>query len=121
MPIDACMLGLVEHLVRRDELGRFVQREVHLNVTAAVVDSRIALADVGGQHRGIEQIVDGQIGRQRRDDDRRGHRLARLGAHPADLSVADHDLGHLGAQPHLATVALEHVDQMRGERADSTA
>src|SRR6185312_6243790 len=40
---------LVEGLVRRGEGGGLVQREVHLQIAAAVVDARIAFPDVGGQ------------------------------------------------------------------------
>ena len=91
------MLRVVECGVGRGELWRLVQREVHLNVTAAVVDPRVAFADVRGQHRGVDELVDRQVGRDRGDHDRGRHRLPGLGAHPAHRSVVDEDFGDLRA------------------------
>ena len=42
-----------------------------------------------------------------------------LGAHAGHPAAGDQDLGHFGAQPHLAAEALEQLAQVRGERADA--
>ncbi len=93
-------------------MGGLVQREVHLQITAAVVDARVALAQVGG----IDQLVERDVRGDARDDDGGRQRLAGFGAHPGDPSAGDQNLGHLGPQPKFSAVLCQHVAQMRGER-----
>ena len=106
-------LGVVEQLVGRRELRHPVQREVHLQIAAAVVDAREALADVGGQRGRVDQAVDRQVGRDAGDDDRRGDRRAVLESNPGDAAVGHQDLVDLAAQPQLAAVGREQLLQMR--------
>ena len=71
MPMLDCIVGIVEQLVGRGELRDAVEREVHLQVAAAVVDAGEPLADVGGHRVRVDQAVDGEIRRDAGDDDRR--------------------------------------------------
>ena len=102
-------VGIVEQLVGRREFRYAVEREVHLQVAAAVVDAGEPLADVGGHRARVDQLVDREVGRDAGDDDRRGDRRAVLEADPGDPAVGDQDLVDLAAQPQFAAVGREQL------------
>ena len=99
--------GIVEHFVRRRELRYAVEREVHLQVAAAVVDAGEALADVGGHRVRVDQAVDREVRRDAGDDDRRGDRRAVLEADSGDAAIGHQDLVDLAAQPQFTAVRGE--------------
>src|SRR4051812_42379175 len=113
--------GIVEHFVGLRELRYTVQREVHLQVAAAVVGPREALADVGGHRVRIDKAVDREVRRNAGYDNRRGDRLAALEADSGGAAIGHQDLVDLAAQPQFTAVRFEQLLKVCGEGADAAA